>query len=445
VLPPIAAAAQLGGRRGRVLLHSGSTADELGRWSFVAAEPTATLLARGTSCAILDAEGRPVSRFTADPLDAAERFLADAGCRLDVAADPAGAAPVPRVVGYLGYDLARAIEPIRSSPAGSQAGTSVPDLWLGAYPAVARWAPDGGFDIVGDPAASGRLADALARAPARPVGVPPGLGPLVADDADDLHVARVDRILDYLVAGDAYQVCLARRLVAAVRAPGDALAVYAALAEVAPAPYGALVELDGGAVVSGSPERFLARVGDRIETRPIKGTRPRGDGAADALATSAKDAAEHLMIVDLERNDLGRIAELGSVRVDRLGYVVDLPALHHLVSRVSARPRAGVGYAALLRATFPGGSITGAPKLRAMQIIDELEPARRGPYCGALGYFGVGGFDLAIAIRIGVLAARELHVHVGGGIVADSTGRGELAETETKAAGWRAALARLAR
>jgi para-aminobenzoate synthetase component 1 len=131
------------------------------------------------------------------------------------------------------------------------------------------------------------------------------------------------------------------------------------------------------------------------------------------------------------------------VHVDRLGYVVDLPALHHLVSRVSARPRPGTGYAALLRATFPGGSITGAPKLRAMQIIDELEPARRGPYCGAIGYFGAGGFDLAIAIRIGVIAARELHVHVGGGIVADSTGRDELAETETKAAGWRAALARL--
>jgi para-aminobenzoate synthetase component 1 len=226
--------------------------------------------------------------------------------------------------------------------------------------------------------------------------------------------------------------------------PGDALALYAALAAVAPAPYGGLLELDGFAIVSGSPERFLARTGDRIETRPIKGTSPRGPDAGAALAASAKDAAEHLMIVDLERNDLGRVAELGSVRVDELGYVVGLPSLFHKVSRVSARPRPGTGYAALLRATFPGGSITGAPKVRAMQVIDELEPARRGPYCGALGYFGPGGFDLAIAIRIGVLAGSELRVHVGGGVVADSRPRDELAETELKAAGWRAALELLA-
>ncbi|HEX4419894.1 MAG TPA: chorismate-binding protein, partial [Kofleriaceae bacterium] len=237
---------------------------------------------------------------------------------------------------------------------------------------------------------------------------------------------------------------LARRLVARIAAPGDPLALYRVLAEVAPAPYGALIEADGLTLVSGSPERFLASVGDRIETRPIKGTAPRGDGAARALAGSPKDAAEHLMIVDLERNDLGRIAETGSVTVDQLGYVVELPALCHLVSRVSARPRPGTGYAALLRATFPGGSITGAPKLRAMQLIDELEPVRRGPYCGAFGYFGAGGaLELALAIRIGVLVRNELHVHVGGGIVADSEARAELAETELKAAGWVAALDRL--
>ncbi|HWU89421.1 MAG TPA: anthranilate synthase component I family protein, partial [Kofleriaceae bacterium] len=280
---------------------------------------------------------------------------------------------------------------------------------------------------------------------ARP-SLPPSLGPLVPDDDGDHHVARIERIRDYLAAGDVYQVNLARRLVSRIAAPGDALAVYAALAAVAPAPYGALLECDGVTVISGSPERFLGAVGDRIETRPIKGTRPRTPGGAEELAASAKDAAEHLMIVDLERNDLGRIAETGSVSVDDLGYVVELPALYHKVSRVSARPRAGVGYAELLRATFPGGSITGAPKLRAMQLIDELEPARRGPYCGALGYFGAGGgLELAIAIRIGVIAHRELRVHVGGGIVADSDPAAELAETEDKAAGWIAALDRIAR
>ena len=428
---PVGAAAQLADLRGRVLLHSARDDDGLGRWSFVAAEPRAVLIARGHSLVELDASGRPARRFTADPLDAAEAFLAAHGCVLDAPADPT---PVPRVIGYFGYDLARVVERL---PGGPRVGHDVPDLWLGAYDAVARWAPDGSLDVTGSSPEWLRTRLAMSR----PLGPPPHLGPLAGDDPPDLHVARVERIRDYLAAGDVYQVCIARRLVAPVIAPGDPLALYAALARVAPAPYGALLEIDGAAIVSGSPERFLSRLGDRIETRPIKGTRPRVPGGAEDLAAAEKDAAEHLMIVDLERNDLGRIAELGSVRVDALGYVVELPALYHKVSRVSARPRAGLGYAALLRATFPGGSITGAPKLRAMQIIDELEPARRGPYCGALGYFGAGGFDLAIAIRIGVLAGNELRVHVGGGIVADSEAHAELAETEAKAAGWREALA----
>jgi para-aminobenzoate synthetase component I len=306
-----------------------------------------------------------------------------------------------------------------------------------------RW-QGGAAEVIGAEPARARLAARLALPP-RP-SLPPSFGPLVADDDGDHHIARIERIRDYLTSGDVYQVNLARRLVSRIAAPGDALHVYAALAEVAPAPYGALIECDGATILSGSPERFLGAVGDRIETRPIKGTRPRTAGGAAELAASAKDAAEHLMIVDLERNDLGRIAETGSVTVDDLGYVVELPALYHKVSRISARPRAGVGYADLLRATFPGGSITGAPKFRAIEIIDELEPARRGPYCGALGYFGPGGaIELAIAIRIGVIVGAELRVHVGGGIVADSDPAAELAETEVKAAGWFAALERIAR
>jgi para-aminobenzoate synthetase component 1 len=435
---PIAAAATLAGRRGRVLLHSARDDDGLGAWSFVAAEPRAVLVARGRSFVRIDADGRPARRFVADPFDAAEAFLAEHGCTLGA---PVAPRPRPRVIGFFGYDLARAIERL---PGGSPRGADAPDLWLAAYDAVARWDRDGTCELVGDEPARARLGDALG-CPARP-SLPPSFGPLVADDDGAHHVARVERVRDYLAAGDVYQVNLARRHVAPVVAPGDALALYARLAEVAPAPYGALIEADGATIVSGSPERFLARVGDRVETRPIKGTRARELGAAAALAASEKDAAEHLMIVDLERNDFGRIAELGSVSVDELGYVIELPALHHKVSRVSAVPRGDVGYARLLRATFPGGSITGAPKVRAMEIIDELEPARRGPYCGAFGYFADGGgFELAIAIRIGVIAGDELRVHVGGGIVADSDPYAELAETELKAAGWVAALASLGR
>ena len=431
---PIAAAARLAGRRGRVLLHSARDDDGLGTWSFLAAEPSATLIARGRSIVELDETGRPARRFTADPFDAAEAFLAAHGC---VLGGPLDEAPRPRVIGFFGYDLARVVETL---PGGPDLGIGVPDLWLGAYPTVARWRA-GEREILGsgpDAAALAQLLDGPA-----PPRQPPSIGALAADDDGAHHMARVERIRDYLASGDVYQVNLARRLVARIHAPGDPLAVYAALAAVAPAPYGALIEADGATVISGSPERFLAsHEQDRVETRPIKGTRPLDRGAE--LADAPKDAAEHLMIVDLERNDLGRVAELGSVSVDQLGYIVELPALHHKVSRVSARVRAGTGYAQLLRATFPGGSITGAPKVRAMQLIDELEPSRRGPYCGALGYFGVGGaFDLAIAIRIGVIANDELRIHVGGGIVADSDPADELAETEVKAAGWRAALASL--
>jgi len=430
----VEAAARLAGRRGRVLLDSARDDDGLGTWSFAAAEPRATLIARGRSIVRLDERGRPAKRFTADPFETAEEFLAEFGCVLE----PRGEGPPePRVIGYLGYDLARVVEQL---PGGPTLGADVPDLWLGAYDAVVR-CRRGEHEVLGSP----WLAEALRTGPERP-GIAPALDDLVADDDGDHHIARVEKIRDYLAAGDVYQVNLARRLVANVTAPGDALALYSALAEVAPAPYGALLEADGVTVISGSPERFLASVGDRIETRPIKGTRPRAPGADAELAAAAKDDAEHLMIVDLERNDLGRIAETSSVRVDQLGYIVELPALYHKVSRVSAKPRAGTGYAALLRATFPGGSITGAPKVRAMELIDELEPARRGPYCGALGYFGAGGaFELAIAIRIGVLANRELRVHVGGGIVADSDPAAELAETEVKAAGWRATVDSLRR
>ncbi|HET9987035.1 MAG TPA: anthranilate synthase component I family protein [Kofleriaceae bacterium] len=435
-MSPIDLAARLAGKRGRVLLHSARDDDGLGRWSFATAMPSSTLIARGRSLVRLDATGRAVQRFTADPFDAAEAFLAEHGCTPQYAAGD----PAPRVVGYFGYDLARVIE---SLPGGPTLGHDTPDLWLAAYDGVARWRGGGGglgYELVGPDARA--LAAAIAAGPHH-LGMPPRLGPLIADDDGGHHMARVERVRDYLAAGDVYQVNLARRLVARITSPGDPLALYAALVAASPAPYGAVIEADGLAIVSASPERFLATERGRLETRPIKGTRPPGPGGAAELAAAPKDAAEHLMIVDLERNDLGRVAETGTVSVDELGYVVELPTLFHKVSRVSARPRAGLGYAELLRATFPGGSITGAPKVRAMQLIDELEPARRGPYCGAFGYFAPTGFELAIAIRIGVIKGYELRVHVGGGIVTDSDPAAELAETDVKAAAWVTALDQL--
>lgn len=441
LISPIAAAARLTGRRGRVLLHSARNDDDLGVWSFVAAEPTAILVARGRSLVRFDSNGAVVAQFTGDPFDAAEAFLAEHGCNLQQAIGAAPSPPEPRVIGYFGYDLGRVVEQL---PSGAALGGGVPDLWLSAYDSVARWnGAECEPTFVGPQ--SQRLADAIARSGrGETPAPPPHFGPLIADDDGGHHMARIQRIADFLAAGDVYQVNLARRHVARILSPGDALAVYAALARVAPAPYGALLEADDVTVISGSPERFLASTSGRIETRPIKGTRRNAPELAAELAAAEKDGAEHLMTVDLERNDLGRIAATGSVSVDKLRYVIELPALYHMVSRISARPRPDLGYAALLRATFPGGSITGAPKVRAMQIIAELEPARRGPYCGALGYFGPTGFELAIAIRIGVIANGELRVHFGGGIVADSDPAAELAETEVKAQGWIDALTRLA-
>jgi para-aminobenzoate synthetase component 1 len=178
----------------------------------------------------------------------------------------------------------------------------------------------------------------------------------------------------------------------------------------------------------------------RVETRPIKGTRPRGiDATADtaarvALAASAKDRAEHVMIVDLERNDLGRVCETGTIAVEGLLRVVELPTLFHLVSTVRGRLRPGIGLDGLLHATFPGGSVTGAPKRRAMEIIEELEPVRRGIYTGATGWLGAAGdLDLAVAIRTATVAAGQLSLSVGGGIVADSDPVAEWEETEVKA------------
>jgi para-aminobenzoate synthetase component 1 len=352
----------------------------------------------------------------------------------------AAAFGIPAGVGWLSYDLGWSLAGL--PPRAGDVEHRWPLVEFHFYDAVWVRAAAGEATIFAkDAAAAERLAARLARpAPARPAA----LGRLVPEHADAVFLDGVRRILEYLRAGDAYQVNLARRLSAACDAGGEApVALAAALRARAPAPHAALIaSADGAAWLLGnSPERFLALAGDgRVETRPIKGTRPRhadasADGAAAAaLTASAKDRAEHVMIVDLERNDLGRVCRTGSVEVATLARLVSLPTVHHLESTVRGLLRPEVGLAALLAATFPGGSITGAPKRRAMQIIDELEPVRRGPYTGATGWLGVAGdLDLAVAIRTAAIRDGRLSLSVGGGIVADSNPDDELAETEVKA------------
>lgn len=276
------------------------------------------------------------------------------------------------------------------------------------------------------------------------------VGDFRALGSPDAYRRAVARAQEWIAAGDIYQVNLAHAFEAPVGG-GSLFPLYAALRDCSPAPMAAWLSLAGREVLCSSPERFLRISGRGIETRPIKGTRPRHpDPEEDSrlayeLQTSAKEIAELVMITDLLRNDLGKVCEFGSVRVDDMLRLERLEQVHHLVSTVCGQLRPGVCHVEALAACFPGGSITGAPKKRAMEIIEALEPIPRGLYCGAIGYFGFGGeSQFNLAIRTLVREGGTLRYHVGAGIVADSQPAAEYEETLHKAAGIRRALARLA-
>ena len=261
----------------------------------------------------------------------------------------------------------------------------------------------------------------------------------------ETYLAGVHRVLDYIAAGDVFQVNLSQQFTA--RGRPDPLDLYLRLKAESPAPFAAFLHWDDMAVVSASPEWFYQTRGDLVVTRPIKGTRPRGREPdedarlANELRSSPKDRAELTMIVDLERNDLGRVCEYGTVVVQGPMKVESFAQVHHLVATVEGRIRPGAGPIDVVRAVFPGGSITGAPKIRAMEIIDELEPNRRGLYTGAIGYFSRGGASaFNIAIRTILVEGDRASFQVGGGIVADSEPEAEFEETLVKGRGMRAVL-----
>lgn len=354
---------------------------------------------------------------------------------------------IPVAFGFLSYDLGKGFVGGRH---GSQLQSEWPKLEFRFYDAVLEVTPSAAAAriVATDTAAAARLLIRLA-GPAIAADLSELCGPLQALEPESAFLAGVGKVRDYLCAGDAYQVNLARRLVAPLRPAGLAkgLSLSLALAQQASAPFafwmGPCLNGPDRALVGNSPERFLhLEAGGRLITSPIKGTRARNsafsaplDPAVVELAHSPKDRAEHDMIVDLERNDLGRVCEVGSIEVVCHAEVMHLPTVHHLVSTVQGRlPAQGVSLAGLLEATFPGGSITGAPKRRAMEIISELEAAERGPYTGATGWLGAAGdLDLAVAIRTAALWNDTLTLWVGGGIVVDSQAEEELAETTAKA------------
>ncbi len=268
------------------------------------------------------------------------------------------------------------------------------------------------------------------------------------EDAPARFTDGVARVIDYLRAGDVFQVNLSRRWLAHFDADLSPHALYAQLRVANPAPFAGLFIAQGRAVVSSSPERLVSVHGDDVQTRPIAGTRPRFEGDDDAerireLVGHPKERAEHVMLIDLERNDLGRICTAGSVEVDELMSVESYAHVHHIVSNVRGRLRAGVTPGQVIAATFPGGTITGCPKVRCMQIIAELEQTARGAYTGAFGWLNRDGdLDLNILIRTAEVAGSTAAFRTGAGIVVDSDPVKELDETRAKARGLMRALGR---
>jgi para-aminobenzoate synthetase component 1 len=264
----------------------------------------------------------------------------------------------------------------------------------------------------------------------------PGYGisdaPLKSNFSRDDYLAAVSRAMDFIAAGDVFQVNLSQRFTAGLRV--HPAVIYSNLVRNTPALYGAYLGYGDFAILSNSPELFLHLTPDRkIITRPIKGTRPRAAGMEIDLRGSIKDQAELNMIVDLERNDLGRICKIGSVKTGPRE-IESHPTVYHGAATIQGTLRENIDFVDILRAIFPGGSVTGAPKIRAMQIIDQLEPTRRGPYCGAIGWLNAAGeMQFNVAIRTMIAKNGKIHIPVGGGIVADSDPVAEYDETLVKA------------
>ena len=348
---------------------------------------------------------------------------------------------------FLAYEMAGQVEPVLRLP-GARGNLPVA-LALRCPAAVLRDHATGECVMVaetGHGAMLDRIAgdiEAASMMPAMPPWAPPRS---CIEDPSGAFIDGVARILDYLAAGDVFQANLSRGWTAGFDAPLDPARLHARLCEANPAPFAGLFAGDGWAVVSASPERLVSVRGDVVETRPIAGTRPRFEGDDDSarireLVGHPKERAEHVMLVDLERNDLGRVCVPGSVEVDELMAVESYAHVHHIVSNVRGRLRDDATPGDVIRAVFPGGTITGCPKVRCMQVIAELEGVGRGAYTGAMGWLNRDGdLDLNILIRSAELEGRELRFRTGAGIVADSDPQRELDETRAKARGMLRAL-----
>ena len=419
------------------------------RFDVLVADPYVTLRTRGATTQIA-ARAAATKRSQRSPFGLVREQLGD------FAAGAPGLPFAGGAVGYFGYDLGRRLERI---PSIAAADISMPDLAIGIYDwavvvdHVARrtWLVGNGRD----PQTFARWNELTAR--------------LSTDPSDELrhdkfqvlrppksnfdrkqYAAAFRAVQEHIRRGDCYQVNLTQRF--ETEAEGDAWHAYLRLRDINPAPFAAYLDLPDGKIVCSSPERFLRLRDGQVETKPIKGTRPRSadpardQALADELRTSAKDRAENVMIVDLLRNDLGKCCVPGSVRATKLYDIESFASVHQLVSTVEGELAPGKHALDLVAACFPGGSITGAPKVAAMKIIEELEPQRRSVYCGSIGYVGFdGNMDLNIAIRTLVQQGGRIYTWAGGGVVADSKVDAEYQESLDKAAAMLAVMDTVAR
>ncbi len=415
----------------------------LGRYDILCAQPVTTVLTHGDETVITDANG--TLHTGADPYQVLRQLL-----RIPALPQP-GIPFAGGALGYWSYDLMRRDVEL---PTHAQDAEHLPLMAMGIYDwAIVLDHHTQSAQLVSQqrsPATAQVLPQILERLQAQmpsPLASFTVQGNIRSNFSRDAYATAFDKVQDYLRQGDCYQVNLAQRY--AARASGDALSAYLELRQLSPAPYSAFLNLPQVQILCASPESFLQVRAGQVETKPIKGTRPRGkDAQSDAaiaheLQLSAKDRAENLMIVDLLRNDLGKSCVPGSIHTPKLFEVESFAQVHHLVSTITGQLAPGEDALSLLAHCFPGGSVTGAPKRRAMQIIEQLEPHRRGLYCGSIGYIGFdGNMDSNIAIRTLVYANEEIRFWAGGGLVADSEVQAEYQETLDKASGMLALLQR---
>ncbi len=453
-------------------LDSGMDPQRLGRYSFLGSEPFLVMNSRGSEITLIRGQEHKVQH--GNPFDTIGKLLEV--YKLDHCP-----APVPFVsgaVGYFSYDLCHFIERLPSTAIDD---LKLPECYLAFYDTIVAFDHLEGkaylvatgfpemeegqrlrrarmrLEEMKDWLCSGHSVIAVSRSPEQSEGEAkqPRVGDcfvataphndrqnrgitLKSNFTPEEYMKAVNKVREYIAAGDVFQVNLSQRFEADLEIPPYEL--YKRLRTINPAPFASYLNFPGVAIVSASPERFLKVQGDLVETRPIKGTRPRGrdpvedECLAHELTHSIKDCAENVMIVDLERNDLGRVCYYGTVKVTELAILETFPTVFHLTSTVLGKLRRGKSNIDLLKATFPGGSITGAPKVRAMEIIDELEPTKRSVYTGSIGYLGFNeDMDINIVIRTFLIKEGKAYFQVGGGIIYDSDPEAEYMETLDKA------------